>query len=502
MHTRLMIMLSLVCASSPALSGCVIDGGGGADGDSSGGQDDTATTGGEQTPADGDTTAGATDGDTDGETDGDTDSVDDTTGEEVETETFRVTITNAGRYHSTTVFNTPVGGKEPAPLVNVGDSYQASFYAVPGARLNFATMSAATNDWFFAPEGNGIPLFDGDGNPLTGDITDQVDLWDAGTEEEDPATIATVPGGAEAGDPDDDDSVRVVMADVSASLTAELAYEDGEFTLTLTREGEAILTPGLVLVHAADNPFFVEGQPDAGYGLELLAEAGNPMDIYGFFNEAGEDGAPLRLSSSLSPLSPGLVYTFPGGEPDPLFVQGEPAGKGSGVEELAEAGDNMVAYDFLTGAGYSAGLSENEGGVGPGGALTFTVEAEPGDNLGFATMFVQSNDWFLAFNNDGIPLWDEEGNPIDSQDVSVEAYLYDAGTEADEAIGFGPNQAPRQPDADAGEPDEDPMIRRVTEIDDVQFGKGLIESGPGVVALHDARGGYNLVTVEVERVSE
>ncbi|MEM7153894.1 MAG: spondin domain-containing protein [Myxococcota bacterium] len=501
-------MLSLVCASSPAMTGCVIDGGDGAEGDSSGGQDETSTTG-DATPADagdetagdetaGDETAVATDGDTDGETEGETEG--DTEG--VETETFRVTITNATRYLSTTVFNTPVGGKNPAPLVNVGDSYQATFYAVPGARLNFATMSAATNDWFFAPEGNGIALFDGDGNPNTGDITDQVDLWDAGTEEEDPATIATVKGGAEAGDPDDDDSVRVVMADVSGSLTADLAYEDGEFTLTLTREGEAILTPGLVMVHSADNPFFVEGDSDAGYGLELLAEAGNPMDLYNFFNEAGEDGAPLRLSSSLSPLSPGLVYTFPGGDGDPLFVQGEAAGKDSGVEELAEAGNNMVAYDFLTGAGYSAGLSENEGGVGAGGALTFTVEAEPGDNLGFATMFVQSNDWFLSFNNDGIPLWDEDGNPIDSQDVSVEAYLFDAGTEADEAIGFGPNQAPRQPDADAGEPDEDTTIRRVTEIDDVQFGKGLIESGPGVVALHDARGGYNLVTVEVERVTE
>ncbi|KKL45544.1 hypothetical protein LCGC14_2354640, partial [marine sediment metagenome] len=49
-------------------------------------------------------------------------------------------------------------------------------------------MLAATNDVFFAPKDEGIALFDENGNPISGDITDQVYLWDAGTEvNEEPA---------------------------------------------------------------------------------------------------------------------------------------------------------------------------------------------------------------------------------------------------------------------------------------------------------------------------
>jgi len=43
-------------------------------------------------------------------------------------------------------------------------------------------MLAATNDVFFGPKDLGIPLFDADNLALTGDISSQVYLWDAGTE--------------------------------------------------------------------------------------------------------------------------------------------------------------------------------------------------------------------------------------------------------------------------------------------------------------------------------
>jgi hypothetical protein len=43
-------------------------------------------------------------------------------------------------------------------------------------------MFVQSNDWFFAPGPEGIALFDADSNPLEGDITDQILLWDAGTE--------------------------------------------------------------------------------------------------------------------------------------------------------------------------------------------------------------------------------------------------------------------------------------------------------------------------------
>ena len=42
-------------------------------------------------------------------------------------------------------------------------------------------MYVQSNDLFLAPGETGIALFV-DGQPISGDITDQIDLWDAGTE--------------------------------------------------------------------------------------------------------------------------------------------------------------------------------------------------------------------------------------------------------------------------------------------------------------------------------
>lgn len=498
MQTRSMVMLSLCCAMSLVACDQGGDGGdGGDDGEGTTTQDDASTTDEPGDPDDPDEPGDPDDPDDDADTTGEPDD-EGTAGDEDEAQTFQITIANAGRYHATTVFNTPKGAQQPGPLVEVGAYYRIEFQAVPGSRLSFASMSAATNDWFFAPDGDGIALFDDAGAPITGDVTNAVMLWDAGTEEEDPTTIATVPDGAQNGAPDDDDTIRLVQPDVSGSLSATLEYADGVFTLILARVGDDILTPGLAVVHAGPYPLFQPGQPDRGQGLELLAEAGNPMELNSWLSEVGSDGAPLRLSAALSPLSPGVAYAFPGDASDPLFTQGEPAIAGSGLEDLAEDGANQPAFDYLSDLGYSASLSEGEGVAGPGGALTFTLDAVPGDRLGFATMFVQSNDWFVAFNNSGVPLFDDAGEPITGTAATVEAYLFDAGTEIDQPVGQGADQAPRQGGANIGAPDDDPLVRRVGALDDVQFGKGLIVSAPGAVGIEDPRGGYNLVTVTVE----
>lgn len=57
-----------------------------------------------------------------------------------------------------------------------------AFTASPGDRLQFATMFVQSNDLFFAPKGNGIPLFDSGGRAVHGKVTNQVGLYDAGTE--------------------------------------------------------------------------------------------------------------------------------------------------------------------------------------------------------------------------------------------------------------------------------------------------------------------------------
>lgn len=77
-------------------------------------------------------------------------------------------------------FDTPVGASSPAPLTP-GDAYEFEFEGGADARLSFATMFVESNDLFFAPEPAGLALFS-DGEPVSGDVTDRVALWDAGTE--------------------------------------------------------------------------------------------------------------------------------------------------------------------------------------------------------------------------------------------------------------------------------------------------------------------------------
>lgn len=78
------------------------------------------------------------------------------------------------------IFNTPVGAEKPAPILP-GGAFEFVFSASEGMRLNLIAMYGQSNDLFYAPE-NAIELFDKNGNPLTGDITDKLMLWDAGTE--------------------------------------------------------------------------------------------------------------------------------------------------------------------------------------------------------------------------------------------------------------------------------------------------------------------------------
>ena len=79
------------------------------------------------------------------------------------------------------VFNTPVGADGPGPI-GPGGSYSVTVDAQPGARLSFATMFVQSNDLFYTFEGDGLALFDASGTPVSGDLTSQVFLYDAGTE--------------------------------------------------------------------------------------------------------------------------------------------------------------------------------------------------------------------------------------------------------------------------------------------------------------------------------
>jgi hypothetical protein len=92
-----------------------------------------------------------------------------------------VTMHHSSNLHG--VFNTPVGAMATGPI-RPGDSYEFTVTAAPGMKLFMTQMFGQSNDWFYAPGPNGIALFDAKGNAISGDITDQLYLWDAGTEKD------------------------------------------------------------------------------------------------------------------------------------------------------------------------------------------------------------------------------------------------------------------------------------------------------------------------------
>ena len=81
---------------------------------------------------------------------------------------------------SVTVFNTPVGASAPGPITP-GTAYEVTVAAVPGDRLSLTLMMGQSNDWFYAPAEPGIELFK-NGQALSGEISSQLVMWDAGTE--------------------------------------------------------------------------------------------------------------------------------------------------------------------------------------------------------------------------------------------------------------------------------------------------------------------------------
>lgn len=73
-----------------------------------------------------------------------------------------------------------IPGVREAAMFVPGQSFEMT--ARPGDRLVFGTMFVQSNDLFFSPAPEGLPLFDTAARPLVGDRTKEIRLWDAGTE--------------------------------------------------------------------------------------------------------------------------------------------------------------------------------------------------------------------------------------------------------------------------------------------------------------------------------
>lgn len=106
--------------------------------------------------------------------------------------TLARSLASAKGVKSVTVFNTPVGASAPGPITP-GAAYEVTVSAMPGDRLSITSMMGQSNDWFYASAESGLELFKS-GKAISGDITSQLFLWDAGTELNQEAGIGSEQG--------------------------------------------------------------------------------------------------------------------------------------------------------------------------------------------------------------------------------------------------------------------------------------------------------------------
>jgi hypothetical protein len=362
----------------------------------------------------------------------------------------------------------PDGEDEPGPAFP-GHSFTIQFHAGKGHKLSFASMYGASNDLFYAPADEGISLFNGD-EALTGNITELISLWDAGTE------VNHAPGSGEDG-MEEAQPIRSVRNtdnvmdgfdynDVEENIEVWLVYDGTSmFTLKINvlETSATPLSPVAWVVHSdMQHPVFTEGELDNGNGLEALAETGNAGPLSEYLS---------ARSGYVSPVAPGVWVLHKKGQM-PIFREGKPD-YGEGLELLSETGDPTLVYQSLTEKDYETGLyntpegNDGPGPLFPGAYYSFTFTAHVGECLSFASMLGKSNDLFFAPASKGIQLF--HGNLPVEGDITDQLFLWDAGTEVNEYPGAGIHQGPGGIDEseNVDYPDDDfvwPMVDQVIKV--------------------------------------
>jgi hypothetical protein len=406
--------------------------------------------------------------------------------------TFKVRLENVAPFTmlKSGSYDTAVGAAGAGPLAP-GQAYEVTFTAGKGHKLSFASMFGASNDWVFGFDPGGLDLY-ANGAPVAGDVTAKVSLWDVGTEVDEepgvgphtgpkqstsadgpgavdpnnkvrkvPATI-TLPGGGTFTVPAVSAMIKVTLTPTPGSRAIKLRIENvsnDASTLMTTMGAQPVrISPGVWAVAAGGEPFFSEGMPDRGKGLEAIAEGGAIATLAGTLPP---------LTGVATGISPGVVVVHPAGMP--IFALGQPD-RAQGLELIAESGNIATLASALTSMPPASASSvgtfttpvgaAGPGPAGPTGAYQFEVRAKPGDRLSFVTMFGWSNDWFFGTPELGLPLFDDAGTPV-AGDLSAMLKLYDAGTELSEEPAVGPNTGPQQAAPTDGPADSDTNVREV-----------------------------------------
>ncbi|MBI1259912.1 MAG: hypothetical protein GC204_20790 [Chloroflexi bacterium] len=394
--------------------------------------------------------------------------------------TFTVHIENVSG-SNTQVYSTigidgvPVGAAARRPAMP-GEAFEFTVKAAPGDHLSFASMYGQSNDSFFGFGDDGVALYDANGNPVSGDVSDQVLIWDAGTEVNEP--LGSGPNQAprqsspDAGTPENGTVEIQTDPDFPAgpdSLKVTLTPKDGglfDVRIENTTQNAKVptpISPLLYVVHTADQhaPLWTTGTPDRGLGLEKIAENGNP-EILG----AAIAGSAVKNVG----ISPGVFIIHNDMHLAPVFTTGQ-ADRGEGLEAQAEDGNPGPLSMGLENMGFeqvgvfnTAVGADKPGPLMPGQAYEFSFQAVPGDRLSFTTMFGQSNDLFFAPDENGIALFGGKDKPV-SGTFTGAVQLWDAGTEVNQEPFVGSDQAARQAAPNTGAA-ENGVVQSITTVTD------------------------------------
>ena len=339
------------------------------------------------------------------------------------------------------------GTGQPA-LIMPGQSVSINFSAAKGEAISFATMYGWSNDLFFAPANPGIQVYDSAGNPIQGDVSAQVRLWDNGSR----VNTAPGPNVVHPGVARSKNIVEVVGTDAdgntylpaSSLVKATLKYNgNSQFTLTLLNisggtANQTPLSPGVWAVSYIvggqllnATPFYTSGQLTSP-GLTAIAETGNNSIMNTYIQ---------GITGIFTPLSPILVVVY-NGINNPIYQTGQ-LDAGKGLTLLAQKGnaDTLAAYlKKLPGVKYVYVLPAPATKVllpsingAPGGIVSQPLTISSGDRLAIATMYGFSNDWFFASTGNGV-------DPTVKGDISSSIGLYDDGTAINQFPGAGVTQ--------------------------------------------------------------
>lgn len=397
-----------------------------------------------------------------------------------ESVTFTVHIENiAGtpRYELAGTFDIPVGSDSPA-LLQPSESYSFMIPTFMGERLSFVTMLAESNDLFIAPNAEGIDLYTEDGDAPAPDITPQLQVWDLGTEVNEPFGAgdnqALRQSAPNTGDSENgvvrlaselnDDMTYPIASDI-VDVSMVQTEDGGFFTVTITNISDqsdfpTAITAGVWALDSLPNVFFTPNEADYGYGLEMLAEDGDHSRL----------AMTLLGSDLVSAVTSGVWVVDNNTFENIFFTEGE-VDYGDGLESLAEDGNPALLADYVFINGHehfgvftTPVMTESPAPILPTQSYEFSFSATPEMNLHFVTMLAESNDIIFASHPSGIRLFDDDGNPI-SGEITRYVRLWDVGTEINEALGEGGNQAPRQPTPNTGEI-ENSVVLPVTALQD------------------------------------